>query len=97
MKSIRLSLLLLLASSVFAAETAYDVRITQVNDAGTGFAQRNVTPTAYGLLGWDGSKHPGNITPAAFDGYFYAADAGSNDTYAITLTPALSVYTTGAR
>jgi hypothetical protein len=50
--------LFFLCSSIFAADTAKDIIVSQQNDSGTGKVQRNITGTANRLVGTDASGHP---------------------------------------
>lgn len=56
----------------------------------------SISGTDTGGTGAKLSALPSDIAKNAQSGtYVYAADAGANDTYVISLTPALTAYTTG--
>ena len=76
---------------------------TNVNASATVAGRVEVATTAQSIAGTDTgetgallSALPSDIAANTQSGVFtYAADAGANDTYAITLVPALTAYTTG--
>ncbi len=53
---------LLLPALNYAADSAYDVKVPQRNAANTRWVERNVTPVADSLFGFNGSLVPSNVT-----------------------------------
>lgn len=62
MKKLLLSLLSLVAVCAFGADAANDVVVSQRKSDNSGFVQRNVTPVANSLFGFNGSLVAANVT-----------------------------------
>ncbi len=80
-----------------ATVTLGTITTLPVTNIELGHASANTLTAASGVLSVEGVAQYSSLTKAdALEAALFAADAGANDTYAITLSPAITAYVTGA-